>query len=107
MIEKQTIIDQIEITRSGHVQIRFGLLLVEDGNEISCAWHRTAVEPGGDVDAQIAAVNAHLAQMGKMPCPASETARVKDITKVVHTPELVRKFRDERAAQGGEGTGLK
>ena len=97
MITQSTIIDQIEITRSGHVQARFGLLLLEDGKEIACQWHRTAVEPGGDVDAQIAAVNTHLVQMNRLPCPATETARVKAIAQLVHTAEVVRKFRDEQA----------
>ena len=97
MIEQQTIIDQIEIVRNGAVQIRFGLLVVENGVEIAHQWHRTLVEPGGDVDAQIAAVNTHLVQMNRLPCPATETARVKAIAQLVHTAEVVRKFRDEQA----------
>lgn len=89
-IERQTIIDQIEIIRNGVIQIRFGLLLVEDGVEIDCKWHRTAVEPGGDVDAQIAAVNAHLASMGK--ARVEDTSLLNSIAAVVHTPEKVATF---------------
>ena len=79
MIEQKTIIDQIEILRTGHVQIRFGLLLIEDGKEIDCKWHRTSVAPGGNLDAQIAAVNAHLAQMGRAPVPVGEMSYVQKI----------------------------
>ena len=72
MIEKRTVIDQIEVTRDGTVQIRFALLLVKDGTEIDCKWHRTAIELGGDVDAQLAVVNEHLAAMGKAPTVSAE-----------------------------------
>lgn len=100
MIEKKTIVDQIEITRTGHIQIRFGLLLVEDGAEIGCQWHRTAIEPGGDVDAQIAAVEQHLASMGR---PAVDRdglmASLKPIARVAHTPEVVQRFRASRRSE--------
>ena len=77
MITKQTVVDQIEITRNGALQIRIALELVEDGAVLSNKWHRTAVEPGGDVGAQIAAVNEHLAQMGKQPVNAADIAKIK------------------------------
>lgn len=60
MIEKKTVIDQIEITRSGAVNIRFALLIIDNGVEVASRWHRTAVAPDGDVDAQIIAVNADI-----------------------------------------------
>ena len=97
MIAKQTIVDQIEITRSGHIQIRFGLLIVEGGVELSHEWHRTAIEPGGDVDAQMAAVNANLVSLGKAQCPATEVIRVKAIVGVVHTPAVVEAYREMQA----------
>lgn len=64
---RRTVIDQIELRRDGATQIRFGLVIEEDRVEIDCKWHRTAVPPGGDLDAQIAAVDAHLALMGHPP----------------------------------------
>lgn len=98
-IEKQTIIDQIESTRDGTVQIRFGLLLVEGGKEIDCKWHRTAVPPGGDVDAQIAAVNAHLKSMGKAEVDAGRIQELKAITRLMHTPDRVRAHREKLSAR--------
>lgn len=95
-IEERTIIDQIEITRSGSIQIRFGLLLVKDGVEIGCRWHRIAVEPGGDIDAAIAAVNADITTRPGLAGPAVETDRlpeVKEIARLVHTPERVKAHR--------------
>ena len=93
MLEKKTIIDQIEITRNGTLQIRFGKQILEDGKEISCQWHRTSLEPGEDLDAQLAAVNAHLAQMNEAPCnDTSRLTMLQTIVRMVHTPAIVAAF---------------
>ena len=96
MIEKKTIIDRIEIDRDGAISIRFGLLLVDGGIEIDCKWHRTAVEPGGDIDAQLAAVDAHLSSAGKATVDRNGIDRLKDVAALVHTPDTVKKFKDAR-----------
>lgn len=77
MIERKTVVDQIEITRHGTIQIRFGLLLVEDGVEIDCKWHRTCIQAGDDPSNQMAAVNAHLDAMGMAQVDASEIDKLK------------------------------
>ena len=97
-ILQQTVVDQIEITRNSTIQIRFGLLVEKDGEEIACAWQRTAIEPGGDVDAQIAAVNANLVSMKREPCPISETARLKAIQAIVQTPAVIAAYKASHAA---------
>jgi hypothetical protein len=97
-IEKQTIIDQIEVTRNGTIQVRFGLLLVEDGKEIDCKWHRTTLPPGVDVDAQLAAVDAHMAAMNKGRIDVARLPELKSIVQLVHTPARVKAFRDAVAA---------
>jgi hypothetical protein len=97
MIEKKTVVDQIEITRSGVIQIRFGVLLVEDGVEVASAWHRTSIEPGTDPDAQMASVNAHLAQMGKAQVDAPDLGKVKNVVALMHTPEVKAQFAAKRA----------
>lgn len=94
MIEKKTVVNQIEVTENGHIQIRFAVQLVEDGRVLDSKWHRTTVEPGGDVDAQIAAVNLHLLAMGKAPVEDSAgVKRIKDIATVAHTPKIVADFK--------------
>ena len=91
MIEKETIIDQIEITRNGAIQIRFGLLLVEDGVELDCKWHRTVIEPGTEVEAQIAAVDQHLLSMGKAAVSSERLQQLKSIVALVHNGGSSRK----------------
>jgi hypothetical protein len=99
MIIRKTVIDQIEVARTGHLQIRLALLLIEDGVEVDSKWHRTAIEPGGDLDAQIALVNAHLLQMKRAEInDAAGLQRVRDIIAVVHTPDVVTEFREREAA---------
>lgn len=95
MIEKRSIVDQIEITRSGAVQVRFALLLVEDDKEIDSKWHRTVVNPGIDVDLQMGAVNRDLASARiNMPAITSkQTEQLKAVCKLVHTPEVVAAYR--------------
>lgn len=60
MITRQTVIDKIEVTRDGAVALRLGLLLVEDGHELDCKWHRTVIAPAANIDEQVRAVNAHI-----------------------------------------------
>lgn len=79
MITRRTVVDRIELCRDGSTQIRFALLLEEDGVEIDSKWHRTVVPPGGNVDAQIAAVDAHLQVMGHPPI---ETDLLNDVKAI-------------------------
>lgn len=64
MIERKTALEQPELHRSGILGIKIAKLLVDNGVEIDCQWHRTSIEAGADVNAQICAVNAHLEVMG-------------------------------------------
>lgn len=97
-LSHKTVVDQIEVRRDGTIQVKLGLLVMDGDSEISCQWHRTAIEPGGDVDEQIAAVNAHLESMGKAPVPTEELKPLKDVKGVVHTPAVVKAYQDRVAA---------
>lgn len=96
---KKTIIDQIEILQSGFIHIRFALLVLDDdGSELARQWHRTVIEPGGDVDAQIGLVNSHLSAMGKMPVEPDRISELKAICALVHTPDRVARYQANVAA---------
>lgn len=64
MIERKTLLEQPEIHRSGNLGIKIAKLLVEDGNELDCQWHRTSVPIDADPVTQMAAVSEHLVSMG-------------------------------------------
>ena len=92
MIEKKTVIDQIEITDSGHIGVRFGLLILEDGVEISRNWHRTMIEPGVDPVAVIDLINADITKRPELKAMPVDTAKVpllKQVCDIVHTPDVV------------------
>lgn len=71
MIERKSALEQPEIHRSGNLGVKIAKLLVENGTEIDCQWHRTSIPLEGDVTAQMAAVNANLAELG-YPALSSE-----------------------------------
>lgn len=96
-LTQRTIVDQLEITRTGTVQIRLAIIVEADGVELSCAYHRTSIEPGGDVDAQIAAVNSHLQSMKLGPIEPDGLSYLKPIVEAAQTKEKIQEFQDARA----------
>ena len=68
-LEKQTVVDKIEVIENGCVQVRTATRIVEDGNVISSSYHRHVVAPGDDY--------------------SQEDARVQAICAATHTTEVV------------------
>ena len=94
MIEKRTRFNQIEVVELGHLQIRFSIDFVENGiivghraEEEGGRWHRTSAECGSDLDAQLAAVNAHLAAINCAPISVGDHVRIKAIADADWTPQ--------------------
>ncbi len=93
---KTLIIDQIEVTQNGTIQVRMHKLS-SDGDNIGN--HRTAITPGGDVDAQIAAVNTHMATEGFASIPQTDVDRLKAIAAATWTEEVIAAYQAYQAAQ--------
>ena len=58
-LTKEVVIDKIEITKNGVVQIRQATKILEDGNELSQSYHRWSIAPGqnySDQDAKVKAI---------------------------------------------------
>ena len=68
-LEKQTVVDKIEVTEAGHVQVRTATRIVEDGVQLSQSYHRHVVAPGDD--------------------SSNEDARVQAICAATHTAEVI------------------
>ena len=68
-LEKQTVVDKIEVLENGTVQVRTAARIVEDGTIISTSFHRHIVVPGQDY--------------------SNEDARVQAICAATHTAEVV------------------
>jgi len=80
-LEKQTVVDKIEITESKHVQVRTATRIVEDGNVISSSYHRHVVAPGQDY--------------------SNEDAEVKAVCAAIHTPEVVAAYEASQEQNNG------
>jgi hypothetical protein len=76
-LEKNVSVDQIEVVENGCVQVRTKTVVMENGVQISSAFHRHVIAPGDDY--------------------STEDARVKSICQVTHTPAVVAAY---QAAQG-------
>lgn len=79
MLEKQTVVDRVEVVEVGVVQVRAAIRIVEDGKVISTSYHRSTISPGQDY--------------------SQEDARVQSICAAVHTPEVVAAYQAMLAEQ--------
>lgn len=68
-LEKQVVVDSIDVIENGCVQVRTKTAILEDGKQISGTFHRHVVAPGDDY--------------------SQEDARVKAICAAMHTPDVV------------------
>lgn len=93
MIEKKTVLDKIEIERDGTMQIRFAMLLVEDGVEIDSKWLRTSIAPTNDPDIVLAQVRQFLVTQNKAAIETADEARLLALIPIVQTDEVVESFK--------------
>ena len=77
-LEKQIVVDQIEVVENGIVQVRTTTRIVEDGKELSKSYHRHTIAPSQDY--------------------SSESDRVKAVCEAVHTPEVIAAYQAQTAA---------
>ena len=76
-LEKQTVVDKIEVVENGCVQVRTATRVVEDGNVISTSYHRHVVAPADDY--------------------SNEDARVQAICAATHTAEVIAAYQAANA----------
>lgn len=76
MLEEKSIIDKIEITYSGIIQIRQRNQILKDGVEISASFHRSSLCPGDDLSEQ--------------------ESRVVAVANAVWTPEVIEAYQSSQ-----------
>lgn len=79
-LEKVQIVDRIEVVENGCVQVRTKTAIMEDGKQISGAFHRHVVAPGDDY--------------------SGEDDRVQAICAATHTADVIAAYKAAKAAQG-------
>jgi hypothetical protein len=80
MLEKQIIIDQIEVLESDHIQVRQATRIMEDGRELSKSYHRHVLSPGDPLEGQ--------------------DERVQAVAQAVWTDEVVDAYRASQLVEG-------
>ena len=75
-LTKEIAVDRIEILEDGQMQIRQATRILEDGVVISQSFHRHVVAPGHDLSV--------------------EDSRVASVGGVLHTPDVVKKYKDKK-----------
>lgn len=89
-----TVLDQIERTISGTIQVRLALLEVTGNTETAKAYHRTSVQGGVTITARIAAVNASLQAKGMAQLVSSECDRLAEFVAMAESsPALQGSYR--------------
>ena len=76
-LEKQVVVDLIEVVENGTLQVRTKTAILEDGVEISGSLHRHVVAPGQDY--------------------SQEDPRVQAICAAVQTPEVIAAYQAAQA----------
>ena len=79
-IEKNVMVDQIEVVRNGSVQVRTATKFSEDGVVQSQSFHRHVIAPGDDY--------------------SGEDARVQAICAATHTADVIAAYKAAIAASG-------
>ena len=92
---KSLIIDQIEVTSNGTVQVRMHKMS-SDGDLIGN--HRTLLPPATDINAQVAAVNTHMATENYSAIPDADVVKLTAICNTVWTAEVIAAYQAAQAA---------
>ena len=90
---KSLIIDQIEVTSNGTVQVRMHKMS-SDGDLIGN--HRTTLLPATDINAQVNAVNAHMATENYSAIPDADVVKLTAICNTVWTAEVIAAYQAAR-----------
>lgn len=72
MLVRKSLVDQIEHRRTGEVLVRFGIIIEEDGKELSCNWHRVCIPQETDEQLQMQHIVAHFEVLGYPPLPEAD-----------------------------------
>ena len=73
-LEKQTVVDKIEVLENGTLQVRSATRVLEDGEVLSSSFHRHVLHPDADT--------------------TNEDAKVVAIAETVWTPEVVTAYEE-------------
>ena len=100
---KSLIIEQIEVTNNGTVQVCMHKMS-SDGDLIGN--HRTSLPPATDINAQVAAVNAHMATENYSAISDADVVKLTAICNAAWTESVIAAYQAaQAAAEAARNTG--
>lgn len=78
MLERKTVVDQIEIRRDGSVGVRLALLIVDGAKEVGKEYHRVSFDGSADVAALFDDLNGALQENGHEPVSQPDILRIME-----------------------------
>jgi hypothetical protein len=88
-----TILDQIEITSNGSLQVRFNKLMMNGDLVMASRYHRTSFFPGQDIDSQATVVNNSIVREGWPSMTTADVQKIKDHAVVAWTDEVIAAYK--------------
>ena len=88
-MDSVTVLDQIEITSNGTIQVRVNKLVMNGDLVMASRYHRTSFFPGQDIDSQVAVVNNSIVREGWPGMTTADVQKIKDHAVVAWTPEVL------------------
>lgn len=101
---KKALLDQIEVTSQGHLQIRIRKVVDVGGEILDLGFHRTVINVGDDPGFSMEIVNNHLMAMGFAPLDENSVDRISKFAELAATPELVDAYRSQISQGDGDGS---
>ena len=80
-LEKNIVIDRIEVIENGIIQIRQATIITDNGNQVSRTFYRWCIVPGQDY--------------------SDQDDKVKAICQAAHTPEVISAYQAQQEARLG------
>jgi len=98
---QRTIVNQVEITESGHIQVRLRFTFEDDVTgqiigERNEGYHRFTLPPGEDTAPIFKTVNKHLQAMGWPAINDADLRQIQQFVSIAHTPQAIIKYRAAR-----------
>lgn len=94
---------RVDFNPDGIAMIRFEKRVTDAAGNVTRTYHRTTVEPGTPLDAQMEPTIAHMVQLGFEAPDAATIGNMRKVVEAVHTPAVVAKFKADREARERRG----
>lgn len=88
-IEKQLVVDRIEIDRYALLSVRLRYEITEDTEVLMHRYHRITLEPGDNLSQKLQQINTHLTSLNIPTIPIGQSNKIGQIANLLWTPAVI------------------